>query len=105
MVLNSSTSPVQALGDCRENGALDERPVEQDLLVVEPQHRESPQSQPGVGLQVPAPVLGSMMLEPIQLGDESFADQGVDGVAVNSDLLPDLEGDTPETGDEHRLQA
>ena len=96
---------MQALGNCREDGALDERPVEQDLLVVEPQHRESPQSQPGVGLQVSAPILGPMMLEPIQLDDESLADQGVDRMTVDPDLLPELQGETAQTGDEHRLQA
>ena len=101
--------------DRAEMGALRHRdpddvdhavPFEQDLLVIEPKHDIAARDQARIGGDVPSAVGGTAVVgEPIDLDDERPADETVDRVPVDPDLLPHRYSLNAHAVDEVRLKA
>lgn len=70
------------------NAIDDSLGFEQDLDIVETQHRVAAQHEPRVLIEITTTVRGSAVeSETIQLDDEPFADQTVDGMPIDPHLL------------------
>ena len=97
---------MRALGDGDQDRLQHVRPVEEDLLVVEPQHGVSARHEPCIGGEISTTISGTAVVcEPVYLDDEQFTDEPIDGMSVQPHLLS--HGDTGGTHsvDESRLQS
>jgi hypothetical protein len=96
---------METLRDRGEHRGFDVHPVEEDLLKVESKHGVAEQDEVGIVSQISAPVGGLMMLESIELNHQSIADEGVDRMSGEPDLLPDREPQPSDTRGEYGLET
>ena len=61
--------------------------LEQDLMIVEAQDGEAAQGESSISPKIPAAIGCLVMSEPVELNGEAIADQPVQRVSVDPDLL------------------
>ena len=97
---------MKLLGHRGDEHRLDPLPLEHHLLIVESQHRVAEQHQPRIGIHVASTSSRrAVMLEAVELDDETVTDQEVDRVPVDPHLLTDADAEAAESREEDRLQA
>src|SRR5690606_37200854 len=101
----ASSHAVTSLRNGHEDRVLDLIPPEHHLGVVEPEHGESPQFQTRVVRDITPAVLGvGVMCEAVQLHDQSLADEQIDLVTVQPDLLAYGQSERTQTIRHDRLE-
>ena len=101
-----SGGQMQALCDGSSDDFLYLLRLEQHLVVVEAQHGVAAKAQPGICFDVASAIRCiAVMRESVELDHEPIADENVDRVAIDPDLLPDDDTDRAHEIDEVRLES
>jgi len=97
---------VRALRHRRQDRVEDPVPVEEDLLVVEPEYDVPANRQSRVCGDISATVGGRPVVrEPVDLHDERRADEAVDRVPIDPDLLTNDDARRSHSVDESGLES